>query len=93
MFFIGALVNFLIEMSEMIVDGPKKYFKKGWNFIDLLVFIFSIAFIAVLIVVKNDYEKARDYENILKLLKVSILLVIWIKITWFQKLFKDFGLL
>ena len=48
-------------MSAIIVDGPKKYFSKGWNFMDLLAFIFSIAFIAVLIVVKNDDEKAKDY--------------------------------
>ena len=67
----------------MSVDGPKKYFSEGWNFMDLFTFIFSISFIAVLIIVKNDEEKAKDYENILKLLKVFIVLAIWIKITWF----------
>ena len=80
-------------MSAIIVDGPKKYFSKGWNFMDLLAFIFSSAFIAVLMLIKNDDEKAKNYENILKLLKASLLMVIWIKITWFQKLFKDLGLL
>ena len=83
----------MIEVSAMIVDGLKKYFSKGWNFIDLLAFIFSIAFVVVLIVVNDDNEKAEDYENILKLLKVFILMVNSIKITWFQKLFKDLGLL
>lgn len=67
-FFIGTLSMLLIEFSAVSVDGPKKYFSDGWNFMDLFTFIFSISFIAVLIVVKNDNEKARDYENILKLL-------------------------
>ena len=53
-FFIGALGMLSIEVAAMTVDGLKKYFSKGWNYMDLLAFIFSIAFIAVLIIVKND---------------------------------------
>ena len=92
-FLLGALGMLLIEITAMTVDGTKKYLSVGWNYMDLFTFIFSIAFMASLIVVKNDHEKAIYYENILKLLKAFILLAIWIKITWFQKLSKNLGLL
>jgi hypothetical protein len=40
-----------------------------------------------------DLRNYLDLENLLRILKGFLLLAIWIKLTWFQKLSKDLGLL
>ena len=60
---------------------------------DIFAFIFSIAYMVVLVIVKEYDEKLNNFENIIKLLKAFLLMAIWVKVTWFQKLFKNFGLL
>ena len=79
----------------MKVEGIKKYFSEGWNYMDAFGFIFSNIFIVVRIMDNNqdEQDKSMDLENILKLLKAFILVVCYVKLTWFQKLFKSFGLL
>jgi len=92
-FFIGTLGMYSLEIVAMKVEGFKKYFTEGWNYMDTFAFIFSITFLVVLIKIRQSDQDTEDLESILKLLKGFILLAIWVKLTWFQKLFKDFGLM
>ena len=92
---LGALGMYCVEMMAMKVEGVKNYFSDAWNYIDTFTLISYFVFCAGLIM-KYNYDKDKvpsDLENILKLLKCFILFASWVKLTWYQKLFKNLGLL
>jgi len=76
------------EYIAFQVNGPKVYFSSPWNWFDQLAVIiyiaFSCAMISQQIAQADDDHEETTLEKLLRLLKVSILLSIWIKITYFQ---------
>ena len=100
---IGASGMYMIEMMSMRVEGLKSYFSDPWNYADQLIFILHITF-CIFLIMENKYLSKEELDaielieladivNYLKLLKVSIVVLAFLKITWYQKLNKRLGLL
>ena len=53
-FLIGTLGMYSLEIMAMKVEGFKKYFTEGWNYMDTFAFIFSITFLVVLIKIRQS---------------------------------------
>ena len=94
---------YMIEVMSMRVEGLKSYFSDAWNYADQLIFILHITF-CIFLIMENKYLSKEELDaiqlieladivNYLKLLKVSIVVLAFLKITWYQKLNKKLGLL
>ena len=83
---------FFFEYAEIKMNGIKSYMKNGWNSIDILTPPIYFVFCSL----KTYYHPIvpdSDIDRVLMLLKVAILCTTVIKISWFQKIRTDLGLL
>jgi hypothetical protein len=90
----GAICMYIYELMDMYVGGRKVYFKDKWNWIDSISLLNFIAYYTLRIYI----DKNPDEDNIVpwecsKLINCFVLVFIWIKISWFLKLYSGLGLM
>ena len=93
---IGEIGMFSLEIMTMVVDGPSVYFKDVWNLLDCFNLLMFLALYIIGLRKNSSLAIQRtpsDTDNVIKILECAVILISWLKITWYQKRWKNFGLM
>jgi len=84
---------FSLEMIAIRMEGPKKYFSQGWNWLDIIIFpIFGVFFFLRIQTFDVD-DPESDHMQLLILLNTFIQVCIAIKVLYFMKVNEVLGLM
>jgi len=84
---IGVTLMFLYEFMAMQVQGLTVYFSDPWNWVDALTPLAYLALSVInLSIANNPGGNIHDLIESRRALNTFMLLTIWLKITWYQKL-------
>ena len=82
------------ELMAMIVQGTRVYFNNYWNLLDFLTLPLYLTLSVVNISIDNQLgTNIEDLIEWRRVLNAIMLTIIWIKITWYQKLIPGLGLI
>lgn len=84
---------FVIEVLDLLQDGPFNYFSSGWNWIDLFgaISFFAYLYIKIHHIIKDKYSVDVSFENQKKLLLCFVIFMMVCKVNFYLRIYPKLG--